>query len=226
MKGGAMNSNKRTGLVIGAAVAATVGVIAAAAGITGVVADQWKRDANGYFSANAHTYRTGTRAIASEKIHVGGYVPTWLAGNVRLGVSSSKPVFVGIAPTKTVDAWLARVNHDDATHIDWDPFAVTYVHHAGTAVPGRPAAQPFWTASAVGKPLTWKLRSGDWSVVVMNPDGSPGVSATIDPGVKVPALLWAGIGLTLFGLALLAGAGGMLFGQRREGTGATAVVAG
>jgi hypothetical protein len=229
MKGTEMTNDKRTGLVIGATIIAIVGVVAVAGGTTGIVADQWKRDAKGYFSANAHRYQSPTRAIASEKMKIGGYVPTWLAGNVRLGISGSKPVFVGVAPKRTVDAYLARIDHDEATNIGYDPFEVTYVHHPGTTTPGRPADQPFWAASSTGKPLTWKMQSGDWSVVVMNADGSPGVSASIDPGVKVPALLWAGIGLTLFGLALLGGAGAMLFArsraQRRDST-AVAALAG
>lgn len=214
------------GLMAGAVILAVLGVIAAAAGITGIVAHT-QRDANGYFSANAHRFATDTRAIASEKIDIGGYIPTWLAGNVRIGVASDRPVFVGIAPKKTVDAYLARVDHDEATEIDFDPFKVTYVHQAGTKAPGRPADELFWSAQATGKPLTWKLRSGDWSVVVMNPDGSPGVSASIDPGVKVPALLWAGLGLTLAGLVLLGGSGAMLAArsraQRRDASAAAAV---
>jgi len=214
--------DKRTGLVIGAAVLAIIGAVAVAAGITGIVADQWKRDGNGYFSANAHRYSTDTRAIATEKVAVGDYVPTWLAGKVRLGVAGDKPVFVGIAPKKTVDAYLARIDHDEATHLGFDPFGVTYAHHAGTEVPGPPAAEPFWTAKATGEALAWKLRSGDWSIVVMNADGSPGVAASIDAGVKVPTLLWAALGLTLFGLALLAAAGAMLFSRSRGYRGETA----
>ena len=214
-----MNQSPRTGLIVGAAVLTIVGVIAAAAGVTGIVADQ-KRDAHGYFSANAHRFQTDTRAIATEKVEIGSYVPTFLAGKVRLDSSSDKPLFVGVAPKKTVDAYLARIDHDEATGLDFDPFRVTYVHHAGAKAPGRPADQPFWTAQATGTPLTWKMRSGDWSVVVMNADGSPGVSASMTPGVEVPALLWAGIGLAAFGLMLLAGAGGMLVagagGQRRD----------
>ena len=83
------------------------------------------------------------------------------------------------------------------------------MNHAGAADPGRPADQPFWEATSSGAkaPITWKLRSGKWSIVVMNTDGSPDVSASIAVGVKVPALLWAGIGLAAFGGALFAAAG-------------------
>src|SRR5204863_7937256 len=42
---------KRTGLTIGAWVAAVLGVLVLAAGVTGIWADTSKRDDNGYFSA-------------------------------------------------------------------------------------------------------------------------------------------------------------------------------
>jgi len=220
---------KRTGLTIGAWVVVVFGAVVVAAGGTGIWADTSKRDGNGYFSANAHRYQTHTRAIATESIKVGSYVPTWLAGKVRLDVSGDKPLFVGIAPKATVDAYLARVEHTDATDLGFDPFKVTYVDQRGTVDPGRPASEPFWAAAVSGtsSPLKWRLRSGTWSIVVMNADGSRGVAATVGVGVKVPALLWVGIGLTLFGGALLA-AGGLMFAARSRSyrrAGATAAFA-
>jgi hypothetical protein len=209
MTASANNPKKRTGLTTGAWIAAVLGAIVVAAGGTAIWANTWERDGNGYLSANAHSYQTHTRAIATEGITVGSYVPTWLAGNVRLDVSGDKPLFVGIAPKATVDAYLARVEHTEATKLDLDPFKVTYLDHTGTVDPGRPASELFWAATVSGTstPLTWKLRSGTWSIVVMNADGSRNVAATIGVGVKVPAALWAGIGLSLFGAALLAAAG-------------------
>jgi hypothetical protein len=220
---------KRTGLTIGAWVVVVLGALVLAAGGTGIWANTWKRDDNGYFSAKAHRYQTHTRAIATESITVGSYVPTWLAGKVRLDISGDKPLFVGIAPKATADAYLARIEHTQATDLGLDPFKVTYVDHPGTVDPGRPASEPFWAAAVSGtsSPLTWKLRSGTWSIVVMNADGSRGVAATIGVGVKVLALLWAGIGLSLFGGALLVTAG-LMFAARSRGysrAGATAALA-
>ena len=208
------HSNKRTGLTVGAWIAVVFGAILVAAGGTGIWADT-RRDDNGYFATHAHRYQTRTRAIATESIKVGSYVPTWLAGKVRLDVAGAKPLFVGIAPKATVDKYLARVEHTEATDLGFDPFKVTYVDKSGTVDPGRPAGEPFWAAAmtGTGSPLTWRLRSGTWSVVVMNADGSRGVAATVGVGVKVPALLWVAIGLTLVGGALLA-AGGLMFGAR------------
>ncbi len=211
---------KRTGLPIGAWVAASLGVLVLAAGATTIWADASKRDDNGYFSADAHRYGTHTRAISTESITVGSYVPTWLAGKVRLDVSGDKPLFVGIASKSTVDAYLARIDHTEATHLGLDPFKVTYVDHPGTVDPGRPAGEPFWAAKVSGRkgPLLWNLRSGKWSIVVMNADGSRGVAATLGVGVKVPAALWVGIGLSLFGAALLAAALLMFEARTRAGS--------
>src|SRR5256885_9978276 len=136
MKGVLMHAEahpkKSTGLTIGAWVAAVLGVLGLAAGWTAIWADPSKRDDNGYFSANSHRYQTHTRAIATESIKVGSYVPTWLAGKVRLDVSGDKPLFVGIAPKSTVDAYLGRVAHTETTDLGVEPSKVTYVDHSGT----------------------------------------------------------------------------------------------
>ena len=207
---------KKKGLLIGGSVVAVIGAIFLAVGVTGIWAET-QRDANGFFSTNSHEYQSSTRAIETERIWVGSAVPTWLAGNVRLDVSGDKSVFVGIARKATIDTYLAGVAHTEATDLDLDPFKVKYVNHAGTAKPGLPADQPFWEATSTGTgPLTWKLGSGKWSVVVMNTDGSPDVSASIAVGVKVPALLWAGIGFAVLGGALLAAAGLMFRSRARS----------
>lgn len=205
---------KSTGLLVGGSIVALLGAIFVALGVTGIWADT-QRDSNGYFSTHSHLYKSNTRAIESDGIRVGSAVPTWFAGNVRLDVSGDKSVFVGIARKATVDAYLAEVAHAEATDLDFDPFNVTYVTHTGSAHPGRPADQPFWEAASTGTgSLDWKLHPGKWSVVVMNTDGSRNVSAAIAVGVKVPGLLWAGIGFAAFGSALLAG--GVLMLRSRE----------
>src|SRR3954462_15377130 len=66
---------KSPGRTSGAWVAAVLGVLLLAAGVTAIWADTSKRDDNGYFSANAHPYQTQTGAIPPESITVGSDVP-------------------------------------------------------------------------------------------------------------------------------------------------------
>jgi hypothetical protein len=133
----------------------------------------------------------------------------WL-GKVRIRAegASAQPLFIGIGPEPAVAGYLGRVAHADVEDIDIDPFRVTYRQVAGAA-PGRPpTAQNFWAASASGQgrqTLTWKVRDGDWSVVLMNADGSRGVGAEVDLGAKLSFLLWVAIGVLIGGVLLLGG---------------------
>jgi hypothetical protein len=101
------------------------------------------------------------------------------------------------------------VQHADVENIDIDPFRVTSSQIPGGAPQQPPPAQTFWAASASGQgsqTVTWKVRDGDWSVALMNADGSRGVAAEVDLGARLSFLLWVAIGL-LIGGALLLGAG-------------------
>jgi hypothetical protein len=53
----------------------------------------------------------------------------------------------------------------------------------------------------------------------MRPDGSRGVSADLAAGAKLPALLWASIGMLVLGMLILGGAVALIyFGVRRPRT--------
>jgi hypothetical protein len=175
-----------------------------------------KKDDQGYISTHTERFHTGTSAIATENLDVGSDGPDWLTshdhyGNVRLEVDprTDKAVFVGIARTKDVSAYLRGTTHATVTDIDVDPFKATYRTEPGSAKPARPADQPIWSASAHGtgmQTLTWDVKHGDWSVVVMNADGSRGVDTGVSAGADFPilaALAWGsvGTGLVLLGVA-------------------------
>jgi hypothetical protein len=210
-----------TGLIVGGAIVALFSVLALGIGGTAIWADATQRDDNGYVSTNTHRYSSATRAIATDGVTIGSEVPDWLVGKVRLEATSSKPTFVGIARKSEVAAYLRGTSYASATKLDLDPFKVTYVPHAGTRNPGRPADQSFWASSTTGTgahALTWKIKSGEWSIVVMNADGSPGVSAEVNAGAKIPWALWAGIGLAVFGALVLGLAALMIYrGSGRGG---------
>jgi hypothetical protein len=147
---------------------------------------------------------------------VGGDGSDWLLRRGRLGTirvaatsTSAHPVFVGIGPKARVDSYLASVTHDAVTDFEVDPFSVTYARRAGTAAPAAPGEQTFWVAEARGsgrQSVTWPVSKGDWAVVVMNADASPGVRTDVSIGAKVPFVLWLGIGL--LGIGVLVAVGG------------------
>ena len=174
---------------------------------------------DGYFTTATHTYSSPTRALTTQSLDVDTAAPDWLfstdtLGHVRIdprSTGAAEPVFVGIAPTRDVNAYLDQVQHDEITDLHLDPFTIDRSRRAGESRPALPAAQTFWAATSTdGRPLDWKVRDGEWSVVMMNADGSPGVSVDASVGADAPFLrdlgwwlLVPGAGLGLIALIIL-----------------------
>ena len=183
-----------------------IGLLLVAAGIAGVVARA--SSDGGYVSTGTHRYSSNGRAIVTDAMHVGAF-PDWLVARLRVRASSDKPLFVGIGRRADVDRYLAGVRHSTIEDVSYGPFDVSYSTQPGTAIPGRPAAQRFWTASSAGagrQTVAWKVQNGSWRVVVMNADGSPGVTTDAKVGATVHGALAVVLVALALGLALVAGA--------------------
>jgi len=180
-------------------------------------ADRTQRE-DGYLTTPTERFATSTYALTRTRLEVdaGADAPDWLwndkwFGKVRIrgeSAAGAKLLFIGIAPEGDVARYLGMVAHANVQDIEVDPFRVEYRPIAGGPPQGPPTAQHFWAASASGvgtQTLTWKVRDGDWSVVVMNADGSRGVAADIDLGAKLSFLLWVAIGLLIGGALVVAG---------------------
>jgi hypothetical protein len=131
-------------------------------------------------------------------------------GKVRIRGESPRAtmLFIGIGPEAAVAEYLGSVAHASVEDIDFDPFRVKYLPIAGGAPQGPPTDRRFWAVSASGvgtQTVTWKVREGDWSIVLMNADGSRGIVADVDLGAKLSFLLWVAIGLLLGGVLVVAG---------------------
>ena len=205
-------------LVSGLVALISIGFLAAGGGL--LWADSQK-DADGYISTGTDRYSTDTSALATENLDLDldgleTLVEDDVYGKVRLRAESNdgKPLFIGIARTSDVSDYLRGSSHALITDVDYSPFHVDYRTQDGDRIPAAPGAQRIWAASAQGagkQALTWDVRDGDWSVVVMNADGSPGVDAGVSAGASVGFLDEAGkISLTT-GFVLLILAGGLLF---------------
>lgn len=175
-----------------------------------------KKDDKGYLTTDSERFAAPTNALATENMDIDldgaeSIVNSSDFGEVQLKVTpqSDKPVFVGIARTDEVSSYLRGVAHTTVTDIDSDPFVASYSTQAGERRPRAPAKQAIWAASAHGagtQTLSWDVEDGEWSVVVMNADGSSGVEADVSAGAKVPfldELGWSALGA---GTLLLAGA--------------------
>jgi hypothetical protein len=190
----------RIAAVIGGAFAGLVAFGLVVAGAVLLYADGQK-DHDGYVSTGSDRFHTRTYALATDDLDINTNAPDWISegsalGHIRLKATSrdGKPVFVGIAKTKDVDAYLRGAGHATVTDVNYTPFRAEYRTHEGGR-PAPPATQRFWTVSANGngtQSVEWKVRDGNWSVVVMNADGSKNVDAGVSAGSDVPWLSAAG----------------------------------
>jgi len=196
--------------------------------------------ADGYVMTSSERFATGEYALATRTLHLSSDVPSFLygrdwLGDVRIRGESENParaLFIGIGRKADVDRYLAGVAHTEVTDVDSSVFGSTY-RPSYTARPGGapatpPARERFWVARAAGQgtqALTWSVKPGRWSVVVMRADASRGVSADLAAGAKLPALLWVSITLLGVGLLLLGGGAALIwFGGRERRAPAPAAV--
>ena len=219
---------KRIALIVTGSLASLFAVGLLAIGTLAFVGES-EKDSDGYLSTHTHQFEGGTRALATENLDVdldaGGdsVLDTEDLGKVRLEVESrnDKPVFVGIARTSDVDNYLAGVSHTTVTDVDTSPFDADYDNHAGDRRPVAPADSHIWAASEQGsgkQTLHWDIEDGDYSVVVMNADGSRGVDADVSAGTNVPFLDEIGwIALGSGGFVLAIGIALLVMGIRRPG---------
>ena len=209
----------RIALLVTGALSTLMAVGLLAIGAVALVADS-EKDAGGYFSTGSEQFTTDTHALVTDNLDVDldgaeSLLDDGALGTARLQVTprDGERVFVGVARTGDVTSYLRDVEHTTLTDLDFDPFEAEYSRVGGDRSPGSPAQERFWSASVHGsgqQTLTWDVEDGDWSVVVMNADGSSGVNADVKAGAKVPVLDeigWIGTGA---GTALLIAAAALL----------------
>ena len=200
---------ERAGWTVGRVIALVAGSVLALASVvllggSGAVAWADHEQQGGYLSTGTATYSTRGYALASDpvRLHGGWSWLGWLVGDVRIRVTATSParaVFVAIAPTADVSRYLTGVSYATVTAFGDQDAA----QHPGIAAPASPATAVDWSMRAEGpgrQTLRWTARAGDWTVVVMNPDGSPGVAMRADMGVSAPALPWLATGLLVAGV--------------------------
>jgi hypothetical protein len=172
---------------------------------------------DGRFESKDGDLQSDTRALVFEADDIGDNEPDeggWVElSDIKVRVSAEatsadEEIFVGIGRAEDVDPYVAGFSHDVVTDVEFDPFELERVPSGGTGTPDDPAEQDFWLESASGagrQVVEHGLESGDFRVVVMNADGSPGVDAEGSVGVEVPHIFWVGIGLLIAGALVAIG---------------------
>jgi hypothetical protein len=217
---GGWTGGRIVAVVVGALLALIAAGLLAGGGFL-LWADRTQRDAAGYLVSSQQELSTGTYALASEGIDIRVEGPGWLfpkgvLDRVRIRVTPIDPAtsaFVGIGPTSDVERYLEGVRYatvENIAHLEDTSI------HAGGPPATAPTDQTFWVASSSDtgtRSLVWDVRSGSWTIVVMNTDGAAGIDIRADAGAKIPALGWIAGGLLIaggvflaIGLALLVGA--------------------
>ncbi|MCP3938328.1 MAG: hypothetical protein GY708_23515 [Actinomycetia bacterium] len=169
------------------------------------------------------TIEVSSRAVVTDDVELLRWntMPEFIStpDDVRVeGVAAgSGTLFMGIAPADTVAGYLDGVVHDEIT--EWDStqddiVEVVYTRNEGATDPGAPRTEGFWVASVSGsgeQTLDWTIQSGEWALVIMNADGSPGVSADVRFGVATLSVLFPiGLASLVIGLVALISGGWMV----------------
>jgi hypothetical protein len=198
-------------LIIGSLLGlASLGLLAAGGVATWATSTQ--RDAAGYLTTDTRTFDTSSYAITSDGIDLGTatdvITPGDVLGTVRLRATATDPakhLFIGVGRKDAVERYLAGVGRSVIT--DWANGHSHQQLFREMEPPSAPSTADVWTAQAAGagtQTLTWRPAAGQWVVVVMNENGSAGVSVTADAAATVPDLRWIATGLLAAGALALA----------------------
>ena len=182
----------RTGRVIGGSVLAVAGAVVALGG-GGILA---LGGTNGTFESGHRDLSTKTAALVSSPARINDtQTVTDALGHPSVRISADsvrtdRNLFIGIAPKAKVDRYLAGAPIDTVRDFSIDPWSVDKSARPGAVKPKPPATQSFWVAKSSGSTaaIDWKVRDGNWRVVVMNADGSRGVATMSELAVKIPHL--------------------------------------
>lgn len=228
--GGAAPPRRRTRWPLGhllwlaTAVAALLaaGAMAATAGVVHHVEEQ-HRDGD-YLTTDTTGLRSDGYAVVVDDIDLDGLGGDWLLGTARLRVTSTgpgSPVFVGVAPSADVTAYLRGAGY--STVADIDAGTATYDDHTGGAPGLAPDDSDIWVARDSGagtRTVTWTPEDGSWAVVVMSQDASAGVEVEADLGATVPildrAVRWLLLGSVVSGLGGVAALALLRVSRRRR----------
>ncbi len=209
--GSGWGAGRVVAIVVGAVVL-VMGLGLLGAGATLGVTDRVMRDGAGYLMSPSLSVTSPGSAVTSQSLELSGgpssTLPEQLLGRakVRVDTGAGQQVFVGVARSRDAAAYLAGVGYSTVIDPSGPGGEPTYRQHPGGVPAQPPTTAGIWAASTAGtgrQTFTWPVRQGDWTLVVMNADGSRGVAADVAVGATVPAATGVVVGLLVAGGLLL-----------------------
>lgn len=155
---------------------------------------------DGFVAPPTARVSTSSSAIVTPPMDIQGSAVPEIRFAVTAGRDGDDPIFVGIGPSDAVAEFLDGVAVAELEGLRGNPPRIQLDEIPGTAPAESPDAQSFWVASESGpgaQTITWMLEPGDWTLVIMNADGSPDVETSLRIGVEAP---WAAPVATAFAI--------------------------
>ena len=121
-----------------------------------------------------------------------------IPARIQVEPKADSDVFIGVARDGDAQAYLAGVATAQVNSFDRPP---TLRHHDGARTITPPGDMDIWVASSTHGDLRWDMSEGEWTVVVLNADGSAGVDVALTGSAQVPFL--GAIGVVLIALGLI-----------------------
>ncbi len=180
-------------IVIGSIVTALAGPQLAGAAVLATAVSVGGSE--GFISAPAVRVQTPSSAIVTPSIDLDVDLGDVVAPDIRVAVTAGREgddvIFVGIGPSDAVDQYFEGVAIAELRGVSGSPPRIQVRELSGSAAEDPPMDQSFWVASESGpgaQTITWVLEPGDWTLVIMNADASPGIESSLRLGVEAP---WA-----------------------------------
>jgi uncharacterized protein DUF4389 len=164
------------------------------------------QDEEGFLMTPTRTLASSGYAITSQDLVLrsdSSTLPHRLLGDAKIRVTPAggKAVFVGIAPSWAVHRYLGNARVSVLQRFEGG--TPVYGQRGSGTLAMRPGQASIWAERVTTngpRSLVWPVRTGRWTIVVMNADGSPGVRADASIGAELPVLPWLVIGLLVAGL--------------------------
>ena len=134
-------------------------------------------------------------------------------------VQGTAAVFVGIGRAADVNRYLAGVATQEVTNLSVEPYSITGTRHGGRPSAQPPQTQRFWMAQASSTraaEINWKVRDGQYRVVIMSANGHGGFATTSTIGITIPNIVHYALAALLIGLLIAGGGTALLIRATRQ----------